>query len=169
MCINIALSAHIVNGDFILSPSRFFFREFLDRRRRRPALVCDSNVPKVCCVFCSFFSGGIAKDKNIHNYTAKSGFFFLRRPVADSPRSKFKHFHFAVFFFRIKEEHRRATYVGGPRSDVICFGDLWVTELVLDVGCLCCEIFFFSASFHAMTFLAFSATSNEILVTLNFR
>lgn len=60
----------------------------------------------------------IAKDKNIHNYTPKS---FASSCSADSPRSKFKHFHFAVFRRKRWKKKNIAQYVGGKRSNVICF------------------------------------------------
>lgn len=47
----------------------------------------------------------IAKDKNTHNYTPKC---FTSSCSADSPRSKFKHFHSAVFRIKAMEEECRA-------------------------------------------------------------
>lgn len=89
-----------------------FHSENSEKRNLRWSVGVHECAKKKAAYKCCF--SWIAKDKNVHNYTPKC---FASSCSADSPRSNFKHCwvsHEAV-------KKNIARYVGGERSDVICF------------------------------------------------
>lgn len=117
MCINIILSTHLQRDDihlFSRSSRLHFILNSEKKNRRRSGGVHE------CAKKKAVYFSWVAKDKNIHNYTPK---YFASSYSADSPRSKFKHFHFAVFR-RKRWKKNIAQYVGGKHSYVIFFFSL---------------------------------------------